>query len=74
MLEGVFLAHPHIAFRLTYNGTEQLVTDRSTSQLDTIARIYGAGLCTRCRGEEFYSYRREGAAAGRMISLAGIRV
>jgi DNA mismatch repair protein MutL len=44
MLEGVFLAHPHIAFRLTYNGTEQLVTERSTSQLDTIARIYGAGL------------------------------
>ena len=44
MLEGVFLAHPHIAFRLTYNGTEQLVTDRSTSQIDTIARIYGAGL------------------------------
>jgi DNA mismatch repair protein MutL len=44
MLEGVFLAHPDIAFRLTYNGTEQLVTERSTSQLDTIARIYGAGL------------------------------
>ena len=37
------------------------------------SRIYGAGLCTRCRGEEFYSYRREGTAAGRMISLAGIR-
>jgi DNA mismatch repair protein MutL len=44
LLEGVFLAHPHVAFRLTYNGMEQLVTDRSTSQLDTIARIYGAGL------------------------------
>jgi DNA mismatch repair protein MutL len=44
ILEGVVLAHPQIAFRLTYNGTEQLVTGQSTSQLDTIARIYGAAL------------------------------
>lgn len=44
LLEGIFLSHPGIAFRFTYNGAEQLVTDRSTSPLDTIARIYGAGL------------------------------
>ncbi|MDD4136512.1 MAG: DNA mismatch repair endonuclease MutL, partial [Methanoregula sp.] len=44
LLEGIFLSHPGIAFRFTYNGIEQLVTDRSTSPLDTIARIYGAGL------------------------------
>jgi polyphenol oxidase len=35
--------------------------------------IYCARLCTRCHPEEFYSYRREGEAAGRMVSLAGIR-
>ncbi len=44
MLEGIFLANPHIAFRLTSNGSELMVTDRSTSALDTIARIYGSGV------------------------------
>lgn len=44
LLEGLVLAHPAIAFRLTYNGSEQLVTDRGSSPLDTIARIYGADL------------------------------
>jgi DNA mismatch repair protein MutL len=44
ILEGIVLAHPTIAFRLTYNGTEQLVTEQSTSRLDTIARIYGAAV------------------------------
>ncbi|AGB02502.1 DNA mismatch repair endonuclease MutL [Methanoregula formicica] len=42
MLEGIILAHPTIAFRLTYNGTEQVVTGRNATRLDTIARIYGA--------------------------------
>jgi copper oxidase (laccase) domain-containing protein len=27
--------------------------------------------CTHCLGERYYSYRREGAAAGRMISYVG---
>jgi len=44
MLEGIFLSHPEIAFRLTYNGSDQLATDKSPSPLDTIARIYGADL------------------------------
>jgi len=44
LLEGILLSHPGIAFRFTYNGAEQLVTERSKSPLDTIARIYGAGL------------------------------
>jgi DNA mismatch repair protein MutL len=44
LLEGVFLAHPHIAFRLTANGTELVVTDRSASALDAIARIFGAAV------------------------------
>lgn len=30
-------------------------------------------ICTACAGDEFYSYRREGSAAGRMFSGIGIR-
>lgn len=44
LLEGILLSHPEIAFRLTYNGSDQLATDKSPSSLDTIARIYGADL------------------------------
>jgi DNA mismatch repair protein MutL len=42
ILEGICLSHPGIAFHLTYNGTEQLVTDRTTHPLDTIARLFGS--------------------------------
>jgi len=35
-------------------------------------RTYLSGLCTSCRFEEFYSYRRDREAAGRMHSFAGI--
>ncbi len=35
-------------------------------------RIYIAGLCTKCRAEEFHSFRRDGAAAGRLYSFVGI--
>lgn len=44
LLEGIFLAHPQIAFHLTANGSELVVTDRGASALDTIARIFGAGV------------------------------
>jgi DNA mismatch repair protein MutL len=40
--EGIFLSHPAIAFHLFYNGTDQLVTDRTTHPLDTIARLFGS--------------------------------
>ncbi len=36
-------------------------------------RIYASYLCTKCRAEEFDSFRRDQAAAGRMYSFAGIR-
>jgi YfiH family protein len=39
----------------------------------TPQRIYASNLCTMCRGEEFYSFRRDRDAAGRMYSFAGIR-
>ena len=44
ILEGISLSHPEVAFHLTYNGTEQLVTDRTTRPLDTIARLFGSGV------------------------------
>ena len=35
------------------------------------ASIDHINLCTRCRGDLFFSYRRDGANAGRMISVIG---
>jgi purine-nucleoside/S-methyl-5'-thioadenosine phosphorylase / adenosine deaminase len=37
-------------------------------------QIDSSGLCTRCLADHFHSYRRDGAAAGRMISTIGIRL
>lgn len=34
-----------------------------------VERIYGGGLCTVADAQRFYSYRRDGAATGRMASL-----
>jgi DNA mismatch repair protein MutL len=42
LMEGICLSHPDISFRLFYNNNEQMVTDRSTRPLDTIARLFGA--------------------------------
>jgi DNA mismatch repair protein MutL len=44
ILEGICLSNPAVAFHLTLNGTEQLVTDRTTRPLDTIARLFGSGV------------------------------
>jgi YfiH family protein len=38
----------------------------------TPVRIYASNLCTLCRAEEFHSFRRDGEAAGRLYSFAGI--
>jgi hypothetical protein len=35
-------------------------------------RIYLSGLCTKCNAADFHSFRRDGAAAGRLYSFAGI--
>ena len=35
------------------------------------AQIESVNLCTRCRADLFFSYRRDGANAGRMISVVG---
>jgi DNA mismatch repair protein MutL len=44
ILEGTCLSHPGIAFHLFHNGTELMVTDRTTNPLDTIARLFGIGV------------------------------
>ena len=36
-------------------------------------QIRCADLCTHCLGEQFYSYRRDGSQAGRMVAVIGIR-
>jgi len=38
----------------------------------TPSRIYASHLCTRCRADEFHSFRRDREAAGRMYSFVGI--
>ena len=35
-------------------------------------RIYASNLCTMCQAGEFHSFRRDGEAAGRLYSFAGI--
>ena len=53
------------------------LADANRRQLEeagvTGRRIYASNLCTMCRAEEFYSFRRDQDAAGRMFSFAGIR-
>jgi DNA mismatch repair protein MutL len=44
IIEGICLSHPAVAFHLILNGTEQLVTDRTTHPLDTIARLFGSSV------------------------------
>jgi copper oxidase (laccase) domain-containing protein len=34
-------------------------------------RIHHLAECTSCRPDRYYSYRRDGAGAGRMISFVG---
>jgi YfiH family protein len=38
----------------------------------TSGRIYASNLCTMCLAEDFHSFRRDGEAAGRLYSFAGI--
>jgi YfiH family protein len=56
---------PHL--NLTAANRDQLLSAGLTAD-----RIEATSLCTRCRGDLFYSYRREGESAGRMLSIIGI--
>ena len=42
ILQGICLSNPAISFRYNLNGTELLVTDRTTDLRDTIARLFGS--------------------------------
>lgn len=35
--------------------------------------IFDTGICTSCRSREFFSYRKEGSACGRLVSIAMLR-
>ena len=37
------------------------------------AKIFCSDLCTACRGDLLFSYRKEGATSGRLMSVIGIR-
>jgi YfiH family protein len=39
----------------------------------TPERIYASNLCTKCRPEEFHSFRRDKEAAGRLYSYVGVQ-
>ena len=41
ILEGLCLACPQVSFRFFHNNREQLVTERTSRPLDTIARVFG---------------------------------
>lgn len=53
-----------------------LVTENHRQLLDSgvpSLRIHPASLCTHCQPESFHSHRRDGAAAGRMLAVIGMR-
>ena len=69
---------PDVAEQFGEQGRVHLdLTGENRKQLEqlgvTPTRIHASNLCTMCRSEEFYSYRRDQEAAGRMYSFAGIR-
>jgi YfiH family protein len=49
---------------------QALEADRAEAGIDR-ENFFDLGLCTRCNPEEFYSYRGEGEASGRMMAAIG---
>jgi hypothetical protein len=47
--------------------------NRSQLQEEGVHQIWAARLCTRSRADLFFSHRREGAQAGRMLAMIGLR-
>ena len=69
---------PEVAAKFPGQGSDHVdLTAANRQQLEdagvTAPRIYASNLCTMCRAAEFYSFRRDQDAAGRMFSFAGIR-
>lgn len=69
---------PEVARQFGKQGTSYLdLTEENRQQLIragvTPERIYASNLCTKCRPEEFHSFRRDRDDSGRLYSFAGIR-
>lgn len=69
---------PEVAVQFGEQGRAHIsLPDANRTQLleagVTPERIYASNLCTMCLAEEFHSFRRDGQAAGRLYSFAGIR-
>jgi polyphenol oxidase len=69
---------PEVAVQFGEQGRAHIsLADANRAQLleagVTPERTYASNLCTMCLGEEFHSFRRDGQAAGRLYSFAGIR-
>jgi YfiH family protein len=69
---------PEVAVQFGEQGRAHIsLADANRAQLleagVTPERIYASNLCTMCLAEEFHSFRRDGQAAGRLYSFAGIR-
>jgi hypothetical protein len=69
---------PEVAVQFGEQGRAHIsLADANRAQLleagVTPERIYASNLCTVCLAEEFHSFRRDGQAAGRLYSFAGIR-
>jgi YfiH family protein len=69
---------PEVAVQFGQQGRAHIsLPDANHTQLleagVTQERIYASNLCTMCLGREFHSFRRDGQAAGRLYSFAGIR-
>ena len=69
---------PEVAAQFGERGRAHIsLRDANRAQLLTAGvtpeRIYASNLCTMCLAGEFHSFRRDGEAAGRLYSFAGIR-
>ena len=56
-------AKPHV-------DTVELTVDLLRARGFSAANIFDSGLCTRCEGSIFHSYRREGKGGGRNLAIA----
>ena len=69
---------PEVAAQFAEQGRAHIsLADANRTQLLALGvtpeRIYASNLCTMCLAGEFYSFRRDGQAAGRLYSFAGVR-
>jgi copper oxidase (laccase) domain-containing protein len=63
---GEFLPRPHVDLAAA-NRRQLLALGLHGDKIRTL------GLCTVCRADQFFSYRREGEQAGRMLAFIGIK-